>query len=143
MIAEKTITLTVIRDGNEKKTDVRMRYCAAAEQGFESLSGKSINVFSSTPTAWDGDGKPTAFDPPTANTQDYLALAVAAIISAYSRTNEEPPVTMDDILYDLSPSEISELMTTVAVMRIEWYTVPDVVKPEMKPDGKGKKQKNV
>ena len=119
-----------------------MRYCAAAETGFESLSGKRIDVFSGTPTEWDADGKPKKFDPPEATTQDYLTLAVAAIVAAYSRNNEEPPVTSEDILYDASPQEVSNLLTTVVMLRIEWYKVPDVVKPDMKPDGKGKKTKN-
>lgn len=134
MITEKTITIC----GKE----VRMRYCAAAETGFESLSGKRIDVFSGTPTEWDAEGKPTKFDPPAATTQDYLTLAVAAIVAAYSRNNEEPPVTSEDILYDASPQEVSNLLTTVVLLRVEWYKVPEVVKPDMKPDGKGKKEKN-
>lgn len=122
--------------------EVRMRYCAAAETGFESLSGKRIDVFSGTPTEWDAEGKPTKFDPPAATTQDYLTLAVAAIVAAYSRNNEEPPVTSEDILYDASPQEVSNLLTTVVLLRVEWYKVSEVVKPDMKPDGKGKKTKN-
>ena len=135
MIAEKTIQIC--------GKDVRMRYCAATETGYESLSGKSINVFNSTPTDFDTDGKPTAFDPPTAATQDYLTLAVAAIVAAYARNEEEPPVKSEDILYDATPQEVSNLLTTVVMLRLEWYKVPDVVKPDMKPDTKGRKSKNV
>ena len=142
MIAEKTVKMTVIRDGEEKEVDVRMRYCAAAEQGFETLSGKRMDVFSPTPTAWDADGNATEYEHPKATTQDYLTLAVAAIVAAYARTNEEPPVTSEDIIYDASPATITELITTVVTLRIMWYKVPDVVKPDMKPDGKGKKAKN-
>ena len=80
-----------------------MRYCAATETGFESLSGRKIDVFTSTPTEWDTDGNPTKLDPPTATTQDYLTLAVAAIVAAYARNNEEPPVKSEDILYDATP----------------------------------------
>ena len=134
MIAEKTITIC----GKE----VRMRDCAAAETGFESLSGKRIDVFSGTPTEWDAEGKPTKFDPPAATTQDYLTLAVAAIVAAYSRNDEEPLVTSEDILYDASPQEVTNLLTTVVLLRVEWYKVPDVVKSDMKPESKGKKLKN-
>lgn len=141
MIAEKTVKMTVIRDGEEKEVDVRMRYCAAAEQGFETLSGKRMDVFSPTPTAWDADGNPTKFDNPVATTQDYLTLAVAAIVAAYARNNEESPVTSEDIIYDASPATITEIITTVVTLRIQWYEVPDVVQPELKPDNR-KRRKN-
>ena len=134
MIAEKTITIC----GKE----VRMRYCAATETGFEILSGKKIDVFTSTPTELDTDGNATKFDPPAATNEDYLTLATAAIVAAYARNNEEPPVKSEDILYDATPQEISELLTTVIMLRVEWYTVPDVVKPDMKPDTKGRRSKN-
>ena len=141
MIAEKTVKMTVIRDGEEKEVDVRMRYCAAAEQGFESLSGKRMDVFSPTPTEWDADGNATEYEQPKATTQDYLTLAVAAIVAAYARNNEEPPVTSEDIIYDASSATITELITTVVTLRIQWYKVPDVVQPELKPDNR-KRQKN-
>lgn len=141
MIAEKTVKMTVVRDGEEKEVDVRMRYCAAAEQGFETLSDKRMDVFSPTPKAWDADGNATEYEQPKATTQDYLTLAVAAIVAAYARTNEEPPVTSEDIIYDASPQTITELIMTVVTLRIQWYKVPDVVQPELKPDN-SKRQKN-
>ena len=135
MIAEKTITIF--------GKDVRMRYCAATETGYESLSGQRIEVFTAKPTEWDTDGNPTAFDPPTATTQDYLTLAIAAIVAAYARNNEEPPVKSEDIMYDAEPTEVTNLLTTVIMLRAEWYKVPDVVKPDMKPERKFRKPKNV
>lgn len=135
MIAEKTITIC--------GKDVRMRYCAATETGYESLSGQRIEVFTAKPTEWDTDGNPTAFDPPTATTQDYLTLAIAAIVAAYARNNEEPPVKSEDIMYDAEPTEVTNLLTTVIMLRAEWYKVPDVVKPDMKPERKFRKPKNV
>ena len=135
MIAEKTITIC----GKE----VRMRYCAAAETGYESLSGKSIAVFSPT-FGKDDEGNDIITEPAKATTQDYLTLAVAAIVAAYARGNEEPPVTSEDILYDASPTDVAELLTTVVMLRVEWYKVPEVVKPDMQPDERGgKKRKNV
>ena len=134
MIAEKTITIC----GKE----VKMRYCAAAETGYESLSGNSIAVFSPT-FGKDDDGNDIITEPAKATTQDYLTLAVAAIVAAYARGNEEPPVTSEDILYDAAPTEVAELLTTVVMLRVEWYKVPDVVKPDIQPDErKGKKSKN-
>ena len=134
MIAEKTITIC----GKE----VRMRYCAAAETGYESLSGKSIAVFSPT-FGKDDEGNDIITELAKATTQDYLTLAVAAIVAAYARGNEEPPVTSEDILYDAAPTEVAELLTTVVMLRVEWYKVPEVVKPDIQPDErKGKKGKN-
>ena len=134
MIVEKTITIC----GKE----VRMRYCAAAETGYESLSGNSIAVFSPT-FGKDDEGNDIVTEPAKATTQDYLTLAVAAIVAAYARGNEEPPVTSEDILYDAAPTEVAELLTTVVMLRVEWYKVPEVVKPDMQPDErKGKKEKN-
>ena len=130
MIAEKTITIC----GKE----VRMRYCAAAETGYESLSGKSIAVFSPT-FGKDDEGNDIITEPAKATTQDYLTLAVAAIVAAYARGNEEPPVTSEDILYDASPTDVAELLTTVVMLRVEWYKVPEVVKPDMQPDERGGK----
>ena len=119
-----------------------MRYCAAAETGYESLSGNSIAVFSPT-FGKDEDGNDIITEPAKATTRDYLTLAVAAIVAAYARGNEEPPVTSEDILYDASPTEVAELLTTVVALRVEWYKVPEVVKPDIQPDErKGKKSKN-
>lgn len=134
MNTEKTITIC--------GKDVKMRYCAATETCFESLSGKKIDVFLSTPTEWDADGKATRFDPPQATTEDYIQLAISAIIAAYSRTREDTPVKSDEILYDATPQEVTELLTTAAKLRMEWYSVPDVVTPDIKPERKGRKQKN-
>ena len=134
MIAEKTITIC----GKE----VKMRYCAAAETGYEIMTGKKMDVF--TPTfGKDEDGNDIIEEPAKATTQDYLSLALAAIVAAYERVKEKAPITDADILYDAAPTEVAELLTTVVMLRVEWYKVPDVVKPDMQPDErKGKKGKN-
>ena len=118
-----------------------MRYCAAAEMGYEILTGKKMEVFSPV-FGKDIDGNDTIKEPAKATTQDYLYLAVAAIVAAYDRNKEQAPITGEDILYDATPQEVAELLTTVVLLRMEWYTVPDVVKPDMKPDTKGRKSKN-
>ena len=133
MIAEKTITIC----GKE----VRMRYCAATETGYEIMTGKKMDVFSPV-IGQDDEGNDIIKEQAKATTQDYLLLAVAAIVAAYKRVDQEPPISDADILYDASPEEVTEILTTVVLLRVEWYKVPDVVKPDMKPDTKGRKSKN-
>lgn len=119
-----------------------MRYCAATETGYELMSKNSIAVF--TPTfGKDDDGNDIIIEAAKATTQDYLYLAAATIVAAYARANEEPPVTSEDILYDASPTDVMNLLTTVVALRNEWYKVPEVVKPDLRTDEqKGNKKKN-
>ena len=114
MIAEKKITIC----GH----DVRLRYCAAAETGYEQLSGKSIAEINFN------------------SQEDLIRLSLAAIIAAYMSNGEESPVTSNDILFDAKPNELLELFTAVISLRAEWYGVSAVVKSET--DGKGQKPKN-
>lgn len=131
MITEKEITLC----GHQ----VRMRYCAATETGYESLSGNKIDVFLPTPIKWDDEGNPTEYIPQAAKENDYLTLGIAAIVAAYTREGQESPITCDNILYDATSKEVAELITTVAMLRAEWYNVPSVIEPEIKQDGKKSK----
>ena len=128
----KTITIC----GHE----VDMLYCAAAETGFESLSGKTSDVFSPHREK-DEDGKEIIL-PPEANTGDWLTLAVGAIIASYARAGKDAPITADDILYDATPLEVTELITAVITLRNEWYKIPSVVKEEMKPAANADNPKN-
>ena len=132
MNPEKTITIC--------DKEVRMRYCAATETGFESLSKKKIEVFTPTVTEYDKDGKPVNVEPPAATSDDYIKLALAAIVAAYARKEEEPPITADDILYDASPQEVTLLLTTVIRLRAEWYQLPATI-PETETVEDPKKQK--
>lgn len=119
-----------------------MRYCAAAETGYEALAGKPSTVFMPIIEGRDADGKPTDVKPSPATTDDYLKLALAAIIAAYARNNEEAPVTAEEILYDATPQEINELLLSVAKLRNNWYHIPDVV-PVSETDEKPDDSKNV
>lgn len=96
---------------------VLMRYCAASETGYEQISGKSSEIF--LPKKVDGVAIPSA-----AKLEDFLSLAVASIIAAYSYRDEEPPVTSKEIMYDCKPEEITLLVKTVGQLRIQWYTIP-------------------
>ena len=111
--------------------DVRVRYCAATETSFEEMTGKSIDVF--IPTVENDEVK----EPAKANRYDYLMLGIGGIIAAYLREQKDAPITTDEILYDASPTEVMNLITTILNLRNEWYKVADIV-PEEEGNGKGK-----
>ena len=92
--------------------EVRLRYCAATETGFEQLAGKSIGDFNSQ--------------------EDLIRLSVAAIIAAYQREGQEPPIESKEILYDAKPAEIIELFKAILEARAAWYNVPLVLKESIK-----------
>ena len=107
--------------------DVEMLYCAATETGYESISGQSCEIFIPE-ISKDKQGKDQIRM--RAATRDYIQLAVAAIIAAYTRKGEEAPVTADDILYNATSQEVTALITTVIELRNAWYKVPSVIQPE-------------
>ena len=88
---------------------VKLMYCAASENGFEDLSGKSINDLDFT------------------KTKDILNLSLACIVAAYTAENQEPPIKSEDILYKATSKELTDLYLTVINMRAEWYNVPSLV----------------
>lgn len=115
MTTEKTIQIL--------GKDVRLRYCAATENGFEQLRKKSV---------YDIDFK---------SNEDLTALALAAIIAAYARKDEESPITSDELLYDARPADIIELVKTVIELRAAWYEVPAVVIEEEQPKANDEEDK--
>lgn len=121
---EKTITIC----GKE----VKLLYCAATENGYEELSdGKSISVFLPT-LGKDKNGETIITEPAKANIGDFVKLAIAGIISAYARDKKEMPVTMNEILYNSTPTERNELITAIVTLRNEWYGVPKVLEESIK-----------
>ena len=94
--------------------EVRLRYCAATETGFEQLAGKSIG------------------DIDFNSQEDLIRLSVAAIIAAYQRNGEEPPIESKEILYDAKPAEIIELFKAILEVRAAWYNVPLVLEESIK-----------
>jgi hypothetical protein len=141
MNPEVKITITVLRDGKPTPVEVKMRYCAATETGFETLSGKSSGIFTPTPIEFDKDGNATKYEQPTAITDDYIKLGLAAIIAAYGRNDQTPPITAEDILFDASPEEVIALIDTIVKLRKEWYKMPDIV-PASETDEKPEDSKN-
>lgn len=123
MISEKTIQIC--------GKDVQMRYCAAAETGYERLSGQSSDIFVPE-VERDDEGNITNVKQ-RAKADDYIKLAIAAIIAAYARQNEESPITADDIMYDATPQEVTTLITTVIELRAKWYEISSVVKQDEQP----------
>lgn len=117
MTTEKTIQIC----GKE----VAMRYCAATETGYEKISGKSSAIFVPE-IEKDEDGNIKSVKQ-NAKTEDFVILAVAAIIAAYQRKKEDAPITADDIIYDANPEEVTELLKTICELRNEWYNIPAVV----------------
>lgn len=121
MISEKTINIC--------GKDVTLRYCAAAETGFERLSGRPATVF--MPKLDKNEkGELVVVGQPEATTEDIIRLAYAAIIAANARNEQDPPVTVEEILFDAAPTEITVLMTTVMELRNKWYEIPATVKTE-------------
>lgn len=120
-----------------------LRYCAATETNFETLSkGKSSNVFAATVAERDADGKVTKVDPPAATNEDYILLGVAAMIAAYDYREQEPPLTIKDILFETTPDDINTLVLTVMELRLQWYTTPKTI-PDNETDKKPDDGKNV
>lgn len=133
MIPEKTITIC----GKE----VKMIYCAATENGYEDLSNKSIGVF--VPEfGKDEEGNDIIVKQAEAHIGDFVMLAIAGIIAYYAKNNQGVPVKTEEIIYESRPAERNELITAIVELRNEWYKVPSVVKPDMKPDNRGEKSKN-
>lgn len=131
-MAERTIKI-----GNQ---DVRMMYCTASETGFESMSGKSVEVFLIRPK-YDENGEKIGFEPPLATLSDYITLAMASIVAAYAAKDQEPPINSNYVLFEATAEEAQMLVDTVGELRAEWYHVPDVVKTD-KPQEKDEETKN-
>lgn len=134
-MTEKTITLC----GKQ----VPILYCAATETGYEHLSGKSIEVFLPTFGTDEKTGKTVMTAPPTATTEDYLRLSIAAIVAANEadrlRKNLKadelpPPITADDLIYKAAKQEVTALITAVIELRNDWYGLSKVINDSaMKP----------
>ena len=105
-----------------------MRYCAATETGYETISGKPATIFMPDITK---DAKDNIISIETkAETEDYIKLALAAIIAAYARDNQKAPIQSEEIMYDAQPKDVILLIKTVTELRNEWYDIPSIIKPD-------------
>lgn len=98
---------------------VNVTYDTASEQGFESLSGKSINDIDFT------------------RTTDMFNLSVACIVSAYDADNQKAPITSKDILHNATSKELEDLYLTVINLRAEWYSVPKFIADQLDKEAEG------
>ena len=135
MNPEKSVKISKKQENGEvAPVEVKMLYCAATETGYQKLSGKMIDVF--VPTIEIGkDGKPYVKEPPKATDEDYIMLALAAIIAAYECNGEEAPIDSHDILYTATRDEVISLVAAVMQMRQEWVFVPSTIEKEIKETG--------
>ena len=121
---------------------VKIMYCAATETGYETIAGKSSQVFLSTVLERDENGNVTKSEPPAATLDDYIKLALAGIIAAYASEDKESPVTAKDILYKAKSKETTNLISTIVRLRVAWYNVSDVVAPDKQQTEGGEQPKN-
>lgn len=123
--------------------EVRICYCAATENAFENITGKSISVF--VPTFGKNDkGENIITEPAKAMTGDWMFLGIGGIIAAYSKYNQEPPIDTNKILYDAKPKDVSNLITSIVELRSQWYKVPEIIPKDEQPanDDTEEQQKN-
>lgn len=105
-----------------------MRYCAATETGYETISAKPATIFMPDITK-DDKGNIISIET-KAETEDYIKLALAAIIAAYARDNQKAPIQSEEIMYDAQPKDVILLIKTVTELRNEWYDIPSIIKPD-------------
>lgn len=132
-MTEKTITIC----GKQ----VKMRYCAATEIGYEKLSDKSSAIFVPE-VIKDGNGTITDVKQ-NATLSDFVQLAIAGIIAAYDSENDDAPVTAKQILNEAAGNEISKMVTTIVELRNDWYNVPNVAVTNDYVEEQEEKEKNV
>ena len=111
-----------------------MIYCTATENGFEQISPNSISVF--VPTFEENEqGETIIKEPAKATIGDFVTLA--AIVAAYSRDKQEPPVKSEYILYESTPQERNELISAIVELRNQWYAIPQSVADTIKKESDG------
>jgi hypothetical protein len=115
-MTEKTITIC----GKQ----VKMRYCAATEIGYEKLSDKSSAIF--VPEVIKDENGTITDVKQNATLSDFVQLAIAGIIAAYDSDNDDAPVTAKQILNEAAGNEVSKMVTTIVELRNDWYSVPNV-----------------
>ena len=85
---------------------VGLAYCYATEIEFRKSTGKNIDEFNPQ-------------DP-----EHVVDLILAAIVPYYQAKGEEAPVQRNDLMFDVKPADIVELLREVFKLRAEWYDVP-------------------
>ena len=117
---------------------VKMIYCAATENLFESITNKSIAVFVPS-VKTNGKGEAVIDKPAEATIGDYSILGVAGITAYYLKNEQESPVTVNDLLYSATPVERNTLIEYIVELRNSWYNIPNIVKDAIDKENAGKK----
>lgn len=110
-----------------------LAYCYATEIAFHEYTGQTVSEYITESSQATLNGKM-----PDPRKSVYFVLS--AIVSYYENQSEEAPVKDSDILYNSSPSEISNAIAELIKMYATWYALPEG-EPQDKP-AKGKKSKN-
>lgn len=129
-------------DGNIETIEVKMLYCAAAESGYQILSGKTMDVFVPELKQQE-DGTYIVVKAAPATDMDYLQLSMAIISAAYEADNQESPITANDILYFCTRDQVSDLVSVAMELYREWLKIPTTLEKETKDEegnGKGKRK---
>ena len=79
-------------EGDIEQIEVKMLYCAAAESGYQILSGNTMDVFVPELEQKE-DGTFIVVKAAPATDMDYLQLSMAIISAAYEADNQESPIT--------------------------------------------------
>lgn len=124
MIRERTLKISVPAGESMQDVDVRLRYCAAAENNFEKIAGHSITEIEFRQMG------------------DVLAFVYSCILAAYEKDGMEPPVDMRTILYEIGPEDIKALVRESLELRNEWYELPPVVSEAVKKESSEDEPKN-
>jgi hypothetical protein len=64
---------------------------------------------------------------------------MSAIIAAYARNEEEPPVQSEDIIYECTRQQVMDMVMAVSEMRIQWLNIPKLIESEIKKEAETKK----
>lgn len=129
-------------EGDIEQIEVKMLYCAAAESGYQILSGNTMDVFVPELKQKE-DGTFIVVKAAPATDMDYLQLSMAIISAAYEADNQESPITANDILYFCTRDQVSDLVSAAMELYREWLKIPATLEKESKDEGEGKgKRKN-
>lgn len=104
--------------------EVGVAYCMATEQAFEELTSKSIRELDANKGL------------------DLLLLCLAASIAYDQRHKKDSGLTLDDLMFEAAPAEITSLVAAVAELRNEWYEVPNTLPNDAKPEEEEDAPKN-
>lgn len=127
-------------EGDIEQIEVKMLYCAAAESGYQILSGKTMEVFIPEMKQQE-DGTYIVAKQATATDMDYMQLSMAAINAAYEADNQETPITANDIMYHCTREQVINLVGVVMELYREWLKIPSTLGKEMKDEeGKGRRK---